>query len=68
MSYVRRYVEMMSFGQESNWSSDKYYKLFTAQVETVEAHSGKPWHHPALIKDWVMKLEKKYADEDGSAS
>ena len=36
MSYVRGYVEMMSFGQEANWSSDKYYKLFTAQVETVE--------------------------------
>ena len=68
MSYVRGYVEMMSFGQEANWSSNKYYKLFTAQIETVEAHGGKPWHHPALIKEWVTTLETKYAEEDGSAS
>jgi len=54
---------MMSFGQESGWTSDKYHKLFTAQVETVEAHGGKPWHHPALIKEWVAKLKTKYADE-----
>jgi hypothetical protein len=48
MTIVESDVELFTIVQESGQSLDDYYKIYKAQVDTIDAHGGNAGHHPVV--------------------
>ena len=67
-------VELFTIHQAQGESLDKYYKVFKAQVDTIDVHGGNAGYHPvvfalhlrAILQKKEMTREAYDAmDEDG---
>ena len=76
MTIVESDVELYTIGQDPGESLDEYYKVFLAQVETIDAHGGNAGYHPVVFAlHLTTTLQKKETtreaydamDEDGRA-
>ena len=59
MTVVESDVELFTIVQETGQSLDDYYKVFRAQVDTIDAHGGNAGHHPVVFQLHVAAILKK---------
>ena len=64
MSYVESFLELFLYHQGKKDTLDYYSIMFKANVDTVKAHVGQPWHHPKLAKGlgdehWASMMKKE---------
>ena len=59
MTIVESDVELFTITQEANQTLDDYYKIFKAQVDTIDAHGGNAGHHPVVFQLHLAALLKK---------
>ena len=50
MSYVESFLELFIYHQGKKDTLDYYSIMFKANVDSIKAHEGQPWHHPKLAK------------------
>ena len=62
-------VEIYTIHQGSRESLDEYYKVFKAQVDTIDAHGGNSGYHPVVYALHLAALleKKSIAKEDYDA-
>ena len=60
MTTVESNVELYTIHQRSWESLDEYYKVFKAQIDTIDTHGGNAWYHPVVYAlHLAALLEKK---------
>ena len=66
MNFVKCDVELKTTAQRSNETTDKYYKVFGAWKDTVNAHGGEAGHHKQMFEDRLasMLADKEIARAD----
>ena len=50
MTIVESDVELFMISQDPRQTLDVYYKVFKAQVDTINAHGGNAGHHPIVYQ------------------
>ena len=55
MAKVESNLQMFAVLQEKQ-SLNKYYKLFTAQMEVIKANGGRAGHNPELYHEHLLKV------------
>ena len=59
MTIVESDVELYTTVQEKDQDLDDYYKVFRAQVDTIDAHGGNAGYHPVVYQLHLAALRKK---------
>ena len=58
MTTVESDVELFTIVQEPGQDLDNYYKVFKAQVDTINAHGGNAGYHPVVYMLHLAALLK----------
>ena len=56
MNFVKCDVKLKTTAQNSNETNDKYYKVFSARKDTVNAHSGEDGHQKLMFEDRLAAI------------
>ena len=69
MTIVESDVELFTIHQAQGESLDEYYKVFKAQVDTIDAHGGNAGYHSVVFTLYLAALlqKKELAEEDYDA-
>ena len=68
MSYVESSYELFTFHQDKHDTLDNYSIMFKAIVDSIEAHGGRPWHHPKLAKERADIIRVRMLKAEGGCS
>ena len=65
MAIVESDLELYTIAQDPGESLDEYYKVFLAQVDTIDAHGGNAGYHPVIYTAHMeTTLQKKGKTRD----
>ena len=59
MLTVENYSELYLKYQESMQSTNNFYKVFNATIDTINAHGGKAGSHPQVYKNHLVAIKDK---------
>ena len=68
MSYEESSYKLFTFHQDKHNTLDNYSIMFKAIVDSIEAHGGRPWHHPKLAKERADVIRVQMLKAEGGCS